>query len=53
MKEPTKRLKIDFDGQHIGADFEPWVSLPDALRTIAKSQEAIAKGDYEEVEDFD
>ena len=53
MIELPKRLRIDFDGQHIGADIEPGASLPDALRTIAKSVEAIAKGDYEEITDFD
>ena len=47
------RLSIKFDGQHIGADFEPWVSLPDALREMATNVEAIAKGDFDELQEKD
>lgn len=47
MIDLPKRLRINFDGQDIGADFEPWVSLPDALIQLAKDVEAIAKFDEE------
>lgn len=49
----TRRLIISFDGMNIGADIEPGTTLPQALREMAKSQEQLEAGDYEEVTDFD
>ena len=51
MAELPKRLRINFDGQNLGADIELGVSLPDALREVAKTLEALEKGDFEEVDD--
>ena len=47
----TSRLTIKFKGLEIGADIEQGVSLPDALRELAKTMRQIEAGDYEDIDE--
>ena len=46
----TNRLKINFKGLNIDADIEDGVTLSEALREIAKSQDQLDSGDFETIE---